>query len=184
RAIADDAASGERMVARLDRWTIALSIVGPFVCVMVLGVAFVTIGYDRMFMFACSFDPHCRGVGFDAAMYDDRMRDLAIVIPVGLLIAGALVASVRRGPAAKTPSVFERGRTIAIGCTIMLVTVVVGVRYDDGLWTTDGHGMLQSATTTGLRTILTITGAIGLLLALSALAMWRRRRELHRIASA
>ncbi len=184
RAVTEGAANGETMVARLDRWTLALSIIGPFVCVMVLGVALVTIGYAPMFIFACSLDSHCRGVGFDEALYDDRMRDLAIVVPVALLVAGALVARARRGPAAKTPSVLERGRTVAVGCVIMLVTVVVGVRYDDGLWTTDDHGMLQTARTTELRTILTITGAIGLLLTLSALALWRRRRELQRIASA
>jgi hypothetical protein len=100
------------------------------------------------------------------------------------VIAGALVASVRGGRVTKTPGLLERGRTIAIGCAIMVATVVIGVRYDDGLWRTDEYGMLGSPGTTGLRTVLTITGAIGLLLAISALAMWRRRRELQRIASA
>jgi hypothetical protein len=176
RAMAEDASSGEAMVARTDRWALALSIIGPFVCVMVIGVAFVTIGYDRMIAFACSLDVHCRGIGFNAALYDDRMRDLAIVIPIGIAITGVLVARV--------PRALERGRLMAIGGAIMIATVVVGVRYDDGLWTTDAHGILQSASTTQLRTVLTITGAIGLLLTLSALALWRRRRELQRIASA
>lgn len=44
--------------------------------------------------------------------------------------------------------------------------------------------MLQPAGSTGLRTILTISGGVGLLLTLTALALWRRRRELQRIASA
>ena len=42
--------------------------------------------------------------------------------------------------------------------------------------------MLQPAGSTGLRTILTISGGVGLLLTLTALALWRRRRELRRIA--
>jgi len=184
RTVAENAERAEPMVERLDRWTVALSVIGPFVCVMVVGVAFITLGYERITMFACSLDSHCRGVGFQAAVYDDRMRDLAIVIPIGLLISGVIVASLRRGPIAKTPNVFERGRTIMIGCAIVIATVVIGVRYDDGLWTMDNHGMFQPPGTSGLRTVLTITGGIGLLLALGSLALWRRRRELARIASA
>ncbi len=184
RAIAEDAESGEALVARVDRWTLALSIIGPFVMIMVVGVAFVTIGYEPMWNFACSLDVHCRGIGFDEAIYDDRMRDLSIVIPIGLVIAGALVARVRRGIAVTAPGVLERGRTIAIGCAIMVATVVIGLRADDGLWRTDEYGMFHSARTTALRTVLTITGAIGLLLTLASLALWRRRRELQRIKRA
>lgn len=184
RAMADDAGAGDAMVARLDRWTVAMSIIGPFVCIMCVGVAFVTIGYDDVTIFACSLDVHCHGTGFMESIYDDRMRDLAIVLPICLAIAAAIVASVRPGPIRKTPGLLERGRTIIAGCAIMIVTVVAGVRYDDGLWAMDAGGMFQPPTTSGLRTILTITGAIGLLLTLSALALWRRRRELARIASA
>jgi hypothetical protein len=184
RSISDDAGSGEAMVARLDRWTIASSIIGPFVCVMVVGIAFVTAGYDRTTIFACSLDVHCRGVGFDTAMYYDRMRDLAIAMPICLLMIGAVVARLRPGHAGKTPRVLERGRTIVIGIAIMISTIVLGMRYDDGLWRIDERGMFQPAGSTELRTLLTITGGVGLLLTLTALALWRRRRELQRIASA
>ena len=181
RAVAEDPGRGEALVARSDRWAVALPILGPFVFAMVLGVASITVAYDPVWMFACSLSEHCRGVGFDASIYDDRMRDLAIVVPLAAFIIGVIVAR-RRTSLAPAPGVLERGRTIALGCAILIATVAVGLRYDDGPWRTDPHGMLASPATTELRTVLTITGAIGLVVTLTSLALWRRRRELARIA--
>lgn len=183
RTVAEEPGRAEITVARLDRWAIALPIIGPLVFLMVVGVAFATLGFERMWMFGGSFDSHFQGVGFDEAMYDDRTRDLALLLPV--LVAAGLAAS-RLGAAALTARarLFERGAAIAVGLAIFLGTVAAGLAWDEGSSNYDLHGLMMAPGTTELRTVLTITGGIGLWISLTALALWRRRRELARLASA
>lgn len=173
----------EAAVARLDRAAIAMPIIGPLVFLMVVGVAFATLGYENLRFFGGSFSSPFRGYGFDEARYDDRTRDLALLVPV--LVAAALAAS-RLYRAALTPRArwLERGATVAVGGAIFVATVAVGLAWDEGSSNYDLHGMMMAAGTTELRTVLTVTGGIGLWIALTALALWRRRRELLRIANA
>jgi len=183
RILAEAPVRAEAAVARLDRWAIALPIIGPLVFLMVVGVTFATLGFERLWMFGGSFDPHYRGTGFDEAMFDDRTRDLALLVPI--LVAASLAAS-RLGAAVLTARarLLERGTTVVIGLAIFVGTVAAGLAWDEGSSNYDLHGLMMAPGTTQLRTVLTITGGIGLWIALTALALWRRRRELARIANA
>jgi len=181
RAVADDPGRAAPMIARLDRWTVALSILGPFVFLMSFGLARVALAGEGLWMLGCSLDAQCRGVGFDTARYVDRLRDLAIAIPLAAIAVGLLVQRLRAHRPGTRPSVLEGGRTIAIGCAIVAATVALGLRFDDPQ-PTDVHGM-DISPDTHLRLALTISGGLGLLVALTALALWRRRREQARLAT-
>jgi lipid-A-disaccharide synthase-like uncharacterized protein len=165
----------ERMVERSERWSLLLGILGTFVFLMTFGVAYFTLRTDSLDYFPCAFDASCWSGAGDAVTYKAAVRDLAIVVPI--VSIGALV--VVRRPAAWR----ARGATIALGVLILAITLCVGYRYDDGPWGPPDAG-LDYAPNPVLRLGLTITGAIGMIVALTSLALWRRRRERDRLASA
>lgn len=165
----------ERMVAASDRWALALGIAGPFAFALAFGIAYFVLRSDPLDYFACATDLACWGPDGDATAYTSRLRDLAILVPVGIVGAFAIA----RWP---PPGRVVRWNTI-IACIVLLATLTVGLRFDDGPWPqnlADGNYVPSPV----LRQILMITGSVGLFGLLAGLALWRRHAENERIASA
>ena len=174
RTVETSPAQAERLVEHSERWTLVLGILGTFAFLMTFGVAYFTLRTESLDYLPCAFDRSCWGSGADAEAYKAAVRDLAIVVPI--VSIGALV--VVRRPAAWR----ARGATVALGLLILAITLWVGFRYDDGPWgPLDGTDYAPNA---ALRLGLTISGAIGMIVTLTSYALWRRRQERERLASA
>jgi hypothetical protein len=175
RAVEVSPPRAERLLAGSERWALVLGIVGTFVFLMTFGVAYFTLQTDPLDYIACAFDTNCSARDPGAEAYRAPVLHLAIVLPVASVAA---LAVVRRAPAW-----LSRAGIIAAGLMILATTLCIGYRYDIGPWGPDEVGGAYVPNLT-LRLGLTISGAIGMLLALTAFALWRRRLERERIASA
>ena len=173
---AADPERAERMLAASDRSALLFGIAGPFAFALVFGVAYFVLRNESLDTFACAVDSRCwSGGGDDVNTYAARLRDLAILVPAGL--AGALAV-------ARWPSAAKLARSGAVVAFVMVIlgTVLVGLRFDDGPWPQDISD-IDYVPSPMLRQILMITGAVGLFGALACLAVWRRTEENERIAT-
>ncbi len=137
-----------RTSPRLEHWATASAIAAPLAVIVVAGMAVVA---DGPYGFA-----YLRELG---AVRTLTSATCAIAVVGGL--AGAIVVA-RIRPRRTTAM-------IAIGCALVAATVIAGVVFDVGPYTVTRYFDVQPSI--ALRSALTVTGTLGLLLAISGLVL-------------
>jgi hypothetical protein len=152
---------------------VALPVAGASSALLVVGVLAWTAGRQPCTQF---FDGPKAG-----ALLADRLRDLTIAIPITLAAALALGrACTCRG---RRAGLLERRGTPWLGIALALITIRVAVVHHLGPVPGNATPALV-ASTSPLRTALTVTGALAIFLFAAELALQRRRRELRDLEAA
>lgn len=165
----------ERMVAASDRSALAFGIAGPFAFALVFGVAYFVLRRQTLDTLACVVDHGCWGDDNGSTPYLSRLRDLAIVVPLGVFASIAIARKPPSKPWTRLPA-------MKASVVLLLATLASGLWFDDGPWSSL-MGNLDYNPSPVLRQILMITGSIGLFGLLAGLALWRRAEENARIAT-
>ncbi len=165
----------ERLVSASDRPALVFGIAGPYAFALVFGVSYFVLRGQTLDTFACAVDRHCWGDDIGIRPYVSRLRDLAIVVPLGVVAALAI--------ARKLPSKsWTRLPAMKASLALLLATLVSGLLFDDGPWSSLMANLDYNPSPV-LRQVLMITGSVGLFGVLSGLALWRRDAENARIAT-
>jgi hypothetical protein len=166
--------AARRLLDRIDLPSLVLGLGGLVAFTTLFAVATLVVGGDEWSQFWDPSDP-----AFDAQLFfGDRIRDLAIVLPLLVVAAVAVGRACRRGGV----GVLEDRRTIGFAAVLGLTTLVVGAIRDSG--SVDRYWEQGIEPATCLRTLLTVSGALALFVVTSGFMLARRRGEQERITPA
>jgi hypothetical protein len=159
---------GRRLIRSADGWSVALGIAGVTSLTTLFGVVVFVVGASPWNLFWGN-DPLILDV------FTDRLRDLAVVIPIGLVAAVVLGRACRRER--RWIRALEHGSLLSSGLVLGLVTLCVGFKLDSGFQLYAPENLPSSA----LRTALTVTGMLAVFLVIAGFTLRRRRREHERV---
>jgi len=161
-----------RLVRRADGWSTAFAIAGPTSIAVLFGVVMFVVGAASWGSFW--FTGYSVGDLFEA-----RLRDLTIAIPVVVLAAFAVGRACTGDPRCarglRWCRALEHPATVPIGSVLGLATLLVGLSFDSGIGFPMPLDRLDS--TSALRSVLTATGGAAIFLVTAGVTLRRRGRE-------
>ena len=164
---------GPRIARLLDAAAVALPVAGATSALVVIGVLAWTAGRQpvtRLWLDG----------GEIGTLFADRLRDLAIAIPIAIAAAGALGRACTR--CGRWASFLERRGTAWLGIALALTAIRVAAVHHLG--PLSGSATPALVASSPLRTALTAAGALAAFLFSAGLALGWRRRELRTLEAA
>lgn len=161
-----------RLVSAADGWSVGFAIAGVTSVVIVVAVAALVVGWD-------DWDPFwCFGCNPREALFDDRRRDLAMLL--GGVAAGALAlgAACARPRWARWLRAFEHRLAVPAGLVLGSAAVFAWARLDVGPIGWDPQDEVPASP---LRTAIAVAGTLAMFLVSAGGALWLRRRERERL---
>jgi hypothetical protein len=161
-----------RLVGAADGWSVGFAIAGVTSVVMVVAVATLVVGWDNWNPFWCfGCDPR-------EALFDDRRRDLGVLLAAVVAAALALGAACARPRWAGWLRAFEHRLVVPAGLVLGSVAVYAWATLDVGPIGWDAQDEIPSS---ALRTALAVAGTLAIFLVSAGGALWWRRRERDRL---
>lgn len=161
-----------RLVNAADGWSVGFAVAGVTSAVMVVAVATLVVGWDNWNPF------WCLGCNPREALFDDRRRDLGVLIGAVVMAALALGVACARPRWAGWLRALEHRLVVPAGVALGSAAVYAWATLDVG---PIGWNPQDEIPSSPLRTALAVGGTLAIFLVSAGGALWWRRRERDRL---